>query len=61
MTAAEQEPLLAPIPQDIENGIKYDDVILEFDPNGDKDDPRQWPAPFKWAMVILLAGMAFTV
>ncbi|KAF2204001.1 MFS general substrate transporter [Delitschia confertaspora ATCC 74209] len=61
MTEAEQQPLLCPIPEDIKNGVAYDDVILEFNPNGDLDDPRQWPATFKWAMVFLLACMAFTV
>ncbi|KAF2196417.1 MFS general substrate transporter [Delitschia confertaspora ATCC 74209] len=61
MTEAERQPLLGPIPEDIENGVNYDDVILEFNPNGDPDDPRQWPATFKWAMVLLLAGMAFTI
>ncbi|KAK4086659.1 hypothetical protein Purlil1_9049 [Purpureocillium lilacinum] len=32
-----------------------------FDPDGGSDDPMQWPEAYKWAMVVLLALMSFTV
>lgn len=62
MRTGEEQPLLRPLPEDIETGSKHcDESIVDFDPNGDSEDPRQWPTPFKWAMVLLLASMAFTV
>lgn len=36
-------------------------TIVDFDPNGDAENPLEWPAPFKWAVVSMLAMMAFTV
>jgi len=33
----------------------------EFDPLGDLDNPLEWPTPFKWGIVTLLAIIAFTV
>ena len=35
--------------------------IVDFDPNGDAENPTEWPAPYKWGIVVLLALMAFTV
>lgn len=35
--------------------------IVDFDPNGDPENPMDWPAPYKWGIVTLLAAMAFTV
>ncbi|KAF6829745.1 bicyclomycin resistance [Colletotrichum musicola] len=35
--------------------------LLDFDPNGDPENPRDWPEAFKWTIVGLLACMAFTV
>lgn len=61
MTAAEEQPLLASVPEDLEDGIKHTEVILDFEPDGDSDNPREWRASFKWAIVLLLACMAFTV
>lgn len=37
------------------------DPALDFDPKGDPDNPLEWPAAFKWSMVLLLAFTAFTV
>jgi hypothetical protein len=38
------------------------EVFLDdFDPRGDHDNPLEWPAPFKWGIVFLLALTAFTV
>lgn len=36
-------------------------TTIDFDPNGDPDNPLEWPAPFKWGIVSLLAFTAFTV
>ncbi|KAL2142833.1 hypothetical protein VTI28DRAFT_664 [Corynascus sepedonium] len=38
-----------------------DTIIVEFDHSGDAENPLDWPAPFKWAVVSMLAAMAFTV
>ena len=35
--------------------------VVDFDPNGDLENPRDWPKAYKWSMVALLAFMAFTV
>ena len=35
--------------------------IIDFDPNGDPENPLDWPARFRWMVVFLLAFMAFTV
>ena len=34
---------------------------VEFDIKGDADNPLEWPAAFKWAIVALLSIMAFTM
>ncbi|KAK4098862.1 MFS general substrate transporter [Parathielavia hyrcaniae] len=36
-------------------------TIVDFDPHGDAENPLEWPTPFKWAVVSMLALMAFTV
>lgn len=38
-----------------------DKDIVGFDPNGDAENPLDWPATYKWDIVALLAYMAFTV
>lgn len=35
--------------------------IVDFDPDGDAENPLDWPASYKWGIVALLAAMAFTV
>ncbi|SPO01704.1 related to multidrug resistance protein [Cephalotrichum gorgonifer] len=57
---SEETPLLRPTSGDVELGTTKD-VILDFDPNGDKDNPKEWPSAFKWAIVLLLFSMAATV
>ncbi|KAK0930747.1 hypothetical protein LTR91_010506 [Friedmanniomyces endolithicus] len=34
---------------------------LNFDPNGDPDNPQDWKTSYKWGVVLLLAFMAFSV
>lgn len=41
------------------NGNPHDTV--DFNPNGDPDNPLEWPAPFKRGIVALLAFTGFTV
>lgn len=61
MTTPEERPLLVPLPERLEDGIKHTPAVLDFDPNGDDDNPREWPTAFKWSITLLLACMAFTV
>ncbi|KAI0376272.1 MFS general substrate transporter, partial [Hypomontagnella monticulosa] len=35
--------------------------IVDFNPDGDAENPMEWPQAYKWGMVALLAFMAFTV
>ncbi|KAK5685203.1 hypothetical protein LTS10_003280 [Elasticomyces elasticus] len=35
--------------------------LLDFDPNGDTDNPQEWKTSYKWGIVMLQAFMAFTV
>lgn len=37
------------------------DDIVDFDPSGDAENPLEWAQAYKWAIVGLLAFMAFTV
>lgn len=60
MTAAEEQPLLVPNPETLEDGIQHTGVILDFEA-GDVENPREWPVAYKWSMVSLLAFTAFTV
>lgn len=41
------------------NGDSQD--TINFNPNGDPDNPLEWPAPFKRGIVALLAFTGFTV
>jgi MFS family permease len=63
MTTDETQPLLGSITA---NGIPRPGAIdvkdiVSFDPNGDSQNPRDWPKAYKWGIVALLALMAFTV
>lgn len=59
-TVSEGTPLLRGFPED-DGGFKDRAVVFDFDPKGDSENPRDWPSSFKWAIVLLLACMAFTV
>lgn len=60
VTVAEDTPLLGNWPGDVEHGSHYVAPEPEF-AKGDPENPREWPAAFKWAITTLLACMAFTV
>jgi hypothetical protein len=49
----------APVPQNAAEDSET--TIVDFDPNGDAENPLEWAKPFKWAVVSMLAMMAFTV
>lgn len=57
----ERQPLLShteeQIPGYLEDETKA--FIVEFDQN-DPENPLEWPRAYKWAIVALLAFMAFT-
>lgn len=60
---SEEQPLLCPAAQeyvDSQVDAAQTAVILDFEPD-DSEDPRNWPNAFKWAIVLMLACMAFTV
>ena len=62
----ETEPLLG-LAATISNTLpatavhEREDLPLDFDPNGDPENPREWPETFKWSITLLLAVLAFTV
>ncbi|KAM7194457.1 Major facilitator superfamily domain containing protein [Naviculisporaceae sp. PSN 640] len=35
------------------------EVSLDFDPNGDPENPQDWPLAFKWSIVLLLSMLGF--
>ena len=35
--------------------------IVDFNPDGDAENPMEWPQAYKWGIVALLSFMAFTV
>jgi hypothetical protein len=35
--------------------------ITAFNPDGDADNPLEWPKSYRWGVILLLAFMAFTV
>lgn len=58
----ESEPLLrhADTQRSYDDSVKEDNIV-DFDPNGDADNPLEWPNAYKWCIVLLLALTAFTV
>ncbi|KND92413.1 putative transporter [Tolypocladium ophioglossoides CBS 100239] len=62
LLAEETTPLLVEARAERRGSLHRDSHnTADFDPNGDPDNPREWPDPFKWGIVALLAFMAFTV
>lgn len=43
------------------NGWRDSQGVIDSDPSYDAYDPKRWPAPYKWAIIALLASMAFVV
>ena len=57
--SSEETPLLGHWPEAVD--FAPQNAVLDFDPKGDRENPREWPSSFKWGIVLLLASMAFTV
>jgi hypothetical protein len=55
MTSDETQPLLRGV-----EDLRGKDIV-DFDPSGDPENPRDWPKAYKWGLVALLAFLAFTV
>ena len=63
MTTEETRPLLHNPEATDNESIKAANGkdVISFDPNGDPENPRDWPKSYKWSIVLLLAFTAFTV
>ena len=63
MKTDETQPLLSPPENERRDPHVKDttDTVVDFDPNGDSDNPMDWPPLYKWSIVVLLAISAFTV
>ncbi|KAJ2974229.1 hypothetical protein NUW58_g8725 [Xylaria curta] len=63
LTMDETQPLLAEV--HLVDTERCDEVsgeeIVEFDVEGDAENPMEWPTAYKWFVVFLLSFMAFTV
>lgn len=60
----ETQPLLpaeAARTSELERDQPADKNLVTFDPEGDAENPLDWPNTYKWSIVGLLAFMAFTV
>ncbi len=59
----ETQPLLAEVR--IVDTERCDEVsrkdIVDFNGDGDAENPVEWPAAYKWGVVLLLSFTAFTV
>jgi hypothetical protein len=59
----ETQPLLAEVR--LIDTERCDEVsredIVDFDVDGDAENPMEWPTAYKWGIVSLLAFIAFTV
>jgi hypothetical protein len=56
-----QQAYTNPLPDEDGGADIAETIIVDFDPRGDPDNPLEWPTPFKWTVVSMLAFMAFTV
>ena len=59
----ETTPLLLTINTPAQERIKAatGQDVVDFHPDGDSENPRDWPKLYKWSIVALLAFMSFTV
>jgi hypothetical protein len=55
----ESAPLLHPLNEPPHPTVT--NPLVEFDPNGDPENPLDWPQSYKLGVVALLALMSFTV
>ncbi|KAI1329425.1 MFS transporter [Xylariaceae sp. FL0255] len=61
----ETQPLLADIPVIDVDAERCDEIplkdLVDFNADGDDENPMEWPSAYKWGIAALLALMAFTV
>jgi hypothetical protein len=59
----ESQPLLRQVSYEITDARRPSVINpkVEFDPDGDPENPLDWPKAYKMGIVALLAMMAFTV
>jgi hypothetical protein len=55
----ERQPLLGHV-EEYEQGTPDVPGLVDFDPNGDPENPLEWSKTYKMGVVALLAFMAFT-
>ncbi|KAF8857429.1 MFS general substrate transporter [Acephala macrosclerotiorum] len=61
MVIDETEPLLAHIDANKHQSHTTDQSLIDFNPNGDSENPMEWSKAYKLGIVSLLSLMAFTV
>ncbi|CAG8946529.1 unnamed protein product [Penicillium salamii] len=54
-------PLLRESESSSRSSFEYSPDAIEFDRNGDPDNPLEWPSSYKWGIVALLSFMGFTI
>lgn len=54
-------PLLRESESSSRSSFEYSPDAIEFDRNGDPDNPLEWPSSYKWGIVALLSFMGFTM
>lgn len=45
----------------LEDETRKDVLIIDFDPNGDSENPTEYSKAYKWSIVALLAFISFIV
>ena len=55
----ETQPLLGHVIE--QQTCSSDEALVNFDSNGDPENPLEWPKAYKLGVVLLLASMSFTV
>jgi hypothetical protein len=61
ITMDETQPLLGYAIEENGQICTREEISVDFDPNGDPENPLEWPKAYKRGVVALLAFMAFTV
>jgi MFS family permease len=57
----EANPLLLESEEEYRSSLEYSRGTVDFDRNGDPENPLDWPGSYKWGVVALLSFMGFTV
>jgi hypothetical protein len=57
----EANPLLLESESDYRGSFEYSPDAVDFERNGDSENPLEWPNSSKWSIVALLTSMGFTM